>query len=152
MQKINVDDFTGTIKINKRNVGSKTEISIDLYQNNRKFHKPNESLETSKNMSVLFAISELASDIKEENFPMMFDAPTSSFGETKTKDFLNLIYETGKQRIIMFYDFIGKKDDSTLFIKPEFNEVKRHKAFWIKRQRPFDKNILSTINTEVNTL
>jgi len=149
MQRINVDDFTGTIVINKKNVGNKSEIAIDLYQNDRKFHKPNESLETSKNMSVLFAISELASDIKEEEFPMIFDAPTSSFGETKTKDFLNLIFETGKQRIVLFYDFVGKNGDSNLFIKPEFNEVKRHKAFWIKRQRPFDKNILSTINTEV---
>ena len=61
---------------------------------------------------------------------MIFDAPTSSFGETKTKDFLNLIYDTGKQRIILFYDFVGKNKDSNLFIKPEFNEVKRNKAFW----------------------
>jgi len=149
MQEINVDDFTGTIIINKRNIGNKSEISIDLFQNDRKFHNPNESLETSKNMSVLFAISELAADIREENFPMIFDAPTSSFGETKTKDFLNLVFETGKQRIVLFYDFVGKNGDSNLFIKPEFNEVKRHKTFWIKRQRPFDKNILSTINTEV---
>lgn len=152
MKRINVDDFTGNIVITKSAHGEKSNISIDLFQNDRKFHKPNESLETSKHMSVLFAISELASDIREENFPMIFDAPTSSFGEVKTKDFLNVIFETGKQRIILFYDFVGKNEDGTLFIKPEFKEVKRDKAFWIKRQRPFDKNVLSTINTDVINL
>lgn len=152
MKKINVDDFTGTIVITKNSIGTKSNVSIDLFQNDRKFHKPNESLETSKHMSVLFAISELASDIREENFPMIFDAPTSSFGEIKTKDFLNVIFETSKQRIILFYDFVGKNKDGTVFIKPEFKEVKRDKAFWIRRQRPFDKNVLSTINTDVINL
>jgi DNA sulfur modification protein DndD len=43
-------------------------------------------------ISILFAISELASENREESYPMIFDAPTSSFGETKSAEFLNLIY------------------------------------------------------------
>lgn len=146
-QTINVDDFTGTIVFKRKS--NKSTVSIELQEGGRIFHKPNQSLATSMHIAILFAISELASDLKEENFPMIFDAPTSSFGETKTKDFLNLIYQTGKQRIILFYDFIGKDDDGNQYIKPEFNQVKRHKGFWIKRKRPFDRFDLRTINTEV---
>jgi DNA sulfur modification protein DndD len=88
---------------------------------------------------------------------MIFDAPTSSFGETKTGDFLNLINETSNQKIILLKDFIGsiKNSDGSLkdlFIKQEFNSVKRKKAFWVKLERPFDKKDLSTINTEVNSI
>ena len=32
---------------------------------------------------------------KEEKFPLIFDAPTSSFGDNKTTEFLNLIYVIG---------------------------------------------------------
>ena len=150
-QKINADDFTGKIVFKKRNIGGKSNITIELQENGKIFYSPNQSLVTSMHMGILFAISELASELKEESFPMIFDAPTSSFGETKTKDFLNLVYQTGKQRIILFYDFISKEND-VQSIKPEFEEVKRHKAFWLKRQRPFDKNDLSTINTEISSI
>jgi DNA sulfur modification protein DndD len=149
LQKINVDDFTGKIVFNKKKIGEKTFINVMLHVNGRKFHKPNESLETSMHIAILFAISELASDIREENFPMIFDAPTSSFGEPKTKHFLDLIFGTKKQRIIAFYDFVGKNEDGVPYIKPEFKDVKRDKAFWIKRQRPFIQFDLTTINTDV---
>jgi DNA sulfur modification protein DndD len=151
-QTINVEDFTGTIIFNKKKMGSKTTVDIELEEDGRVFYSPNQSLETSMHMAILFAISEIASELREENFPMIFDAPTSSFGETKTKDFLNLVFDTKKQRIILFYDFIGKDENGNLFIKPEFNDVNRHKAFWIRRERPFDKNKLKTINTKVTNI
>ena len=31
---------------------------------------------------------------------MIFDAPTSSFGENKSSEFLNLIFETNNQKIL----------------------------------------------------
>jgi DNA sulfur modification protein DndD len=149
-QKINIDDFTGEIVFIKKKMSEQFYVDIELHEDNKLFSSPNQSLETSMHMAILFAISELASENRDdENYPMIFDAPTSSFGETKTKDFLNLVYETGKQRIILFYDFIVKDKDGNQAIKPEFNDVKRHQAFWIKRERPFDKNKLSTINTNV---
>ncbi len=151
-QQINIDDFTGVIVFKKETSASKNKISIELHENGNIFYSPNQSLKTSRDMAILFAISELAAESKEQKYPMIFDAPTSSFGETKTKDFLNLVYETNKQRIILFYDFIGKDKNGNQVIKPDFEEVKRHKAFWIKRQRPFDKNDLSTINTQIINL
>lgn len=150
---INVDAFTGTIVFTKRIKGNRIIVDIELQEDGRTFYKPNQSLETSMHISILFAISELASEIQEENFPMIFDAPTSSFGENKTAQFLNLIYETENQKILLIKDFLQTdKATKTLSIKKEFKNVRRDKAFWVKLERPFDANNLKTINTQVITL
>ncbi|QQX76001.1 MULTISPECIES: AAA family ATPase [Aequorivita] len=158
LSKINVEAFTGQIKFSKKRIGGdRMKIEVSLFESGGRYFVPGTAVRTSMNISILLAISELANEVRDETYPMIFDAPTSSFGETKTGDFLNLIYETSNQKIILLKDFIGsvKNPDGSikeLFIKNEFNSVKRKKAFWVKLERPFDKNILSTINTEVNPL
>lgn len=150
---INIDAFTGTIVFNKKSRSNKMIVNIELQEDERPFYKPNQSLLTSMHISILFAISELATEIQEEKFPMIFDAPTSSFGENKTEQFLNLIYETGNQKILLIKDFLyTDKNTKVLSIKDEFKNVKRNKAFWLKLERPFDQNNLKTINTQVITL
>lgn len=152
-KQINIDAFTGTIVFEKRNKNNKTVVNIELQEDGRTFYKPNQSLLTSMHISILFAISELATEIQSEKFPMIFDAPTSSFGENKTEQFLNLIYETGNQKILLIKDFLyTDKNTNVLSIKEEFKNVKRNKAFWVKLERPFDPNNLKTINTQVITL
>lgn len=152
-KQINIDAFTGTIVFEKRNKSNKTNVNIELQEDGRTFYKPNQSLLTSMHISILFAISELATEIQSEKFPMIFDAPTSSFGENKTEQFLNLIYETGNQKILLIKDFLyTDKNTKALSIKDEFKNVKRNKAFWVKLERPFDPNNLKTINTQVITL
>lgn len=150
---INIDAFTGTIVFTRRNKINRTIVDLELQEDGRTFYKPNQSLETSMHISILFAISELASEIKEENFPMILDAPTSSFGENKTAQFLNLIFETENQKILLIKDFLHTdKATKTLSIKKEFENVRRDKAFWVKLERPFDPNNLKTINSQVITL
>ncbi len=150
---INIDAFTGTIVFTRRNKVNRTFIEVELQEDGRTFYKPNQSLLTSMHISILFAISELASEIKEENFPMIFDAPTSSFGENKTAQFLNLIFATENQKILLIKDFLHTdKATKTLSIKKEFENVRRDKAFWVKLERPFDPNNLKTINSQVITL
>lgn len=152
-KSINIDAFTGTIVFTRRNKVNRTIVEVELQEDGRTFYKPNQSLLTSMHISILFAISELASEIKEENFPMIFDAPTSSFGENKTAQFLNLIFETENQKILLIKDFLHTdKATKTLSIKKEFENVRRDKAFWVKLERPFDPNNLKTINSQVITL
>lgn len=152
-KQINFDAFTGTIVFEKRNKSNKTIVNIELQEDGRTFYKPNQSLLTSMHISILFAISELATEIQSEKFPMIFDAPTSSFGENKTEQFLNLIYETGNQKILLIKDFLyTDKNNKKLSLKGEFENVKRDKAFWVRLERPFDPNNLKTINTQVITL
>lgn len=150
---INIDAFTGSIVFTRRNKVSRTKVEVELQEDGRIFYKPNQSLLTSMHISILFAISELATEIKEENFPMIFDAPTSSFGENKTSQFLNLIYETDNQKILLIKDFLHTdKTTKTLSIKKDFENVRRDKAFWVRLERPFDPNNLKTINSQVITL
>lgn len=150
---INIDAFTGTIVFNKLSRSNRTIVDVELQEDGRTFYKPNQSLLTSMHISILFAISELASEIKEENYPMIFDAPTSSFGENKTAQFLNLIFETENQKILLIKDFLETdKSTKTLSIKKEFENVRRNKAFWVKLERPFDSNNLKTINSQIITL
>lgn len=152
-KKINIDAFTGTIVFTRRNKVNRTTVEVELQEDGRVFYKPNQSLLTSMHISILFAISELATEIKEENFPMIFDAPTSSFGENKTAQFLNLIFETENQKILLIKDFLHTdKTTKALSIKKEFESVRRDKAFWVKLERPFDPNNLKTINSQVITL
>lgn len=152
-ERINIDSFTGNIQFTKHITSEKTTINIDLNEGDKIFHKPNQSLLTSMHISILFAISELAIELQEESYPLIFDAPTSSFGETKTAEFLNLIYETENQKILLLKDFlVTNKSSKSLSVKKEFVNVKRDKAFWIRLVRPFDKNNLKSINTEIITL
>ncbi len=152
--KINFEAFTGTIVFNKKTVAGKDVVKIGLCEEDgRIFHMPNQSLLTSMHISILLAISELASELSEESYPMIFDAPTSSFGETKTTQFLNLIYEISNQKILLIKDFlVFNENTKNLALKKEFGEIKRNKAFWVILERPFDKNVLSTLNTQVITL
>jgi DNA sulfur modification protein DndD len=151
--RINVDSFTGTIVFTKQKRQDKVTIDVELEENGRIFYKPNTSLLTSMHISILFAISELASEAREEKYPLIFDAPTSSFGDNKTTEFLNLIYQTGNQKILLLKDFLAtSSSNKSLEIKKDFEDVKRDKAFWIRLERPFDPKDLATINTEVITL
>jgi DNA sulfur modification protein DndD len=158
LNQINVEAFTGQIKFSKKRIGGdRIKIELSLLESGGRNFIPGTAVRTSMNISILLAISELANEVRDETYPMLFDAPTSSFGETKTGDFLNLIYETSNQKIILLKDFIGsiKNPDGTikdLFVKDDFNSVKRKKAFWVKLERPFEKNDLTTINTIINPL
>jgi DNA sulfur modification protein DndD len=151
--QMNKGAFTGSITFTKNVKNNRTSVSIELREEGRQIYKPNQSLQTSMHISILFAISQLAKEKHEEGYPLIFDAPTSSFGETKTGEFLNMISETGNQIILLSKDFIARDEQSNkLMIKPEFNLIKRDKAFWVKVQRPFDSKVLKTINTEIITL
>lgn len=145
--EINVDAFTGIIKFK---LNANKEVRIELQEaNGQLFARPNQSLLTSKYLSILFAISELTKENNDESFPMIFDAPTSSFGETKTAQFFNLLNNTPGQKILLIKDFLVKDAANNLVIKEEFKKIRRDKAIWVKLERPFDEQKLHTINSQV---
>ncbi len=151
-EHINGGAFTGEIIFTRKIVGSKPAVTIELQENGRVLHKPNQSLLTSMHISILFAISELARERHEEGFPMIFDAPTSSFGETKTGAFLNIISSSENQIILLLKDFLVHDGANNLRIKDEFKTIKVKKAMWVKLERPFDPKNLQTINSQVINL
>ena len=148
--EINVDAFTGVIKFK---LTPNKEVKIELQESGgRIFARPNQSLLTSKYLSILFAISELTKENNDESFPMIFDAPTSSFGESKTSEFFNLLNKTPGQKILLIKDFLVKDAGNNLVVKDEFQKIKRDRAIWVKLDRPFDEQKLHTINSQVKYL
>jgi DNA sulfur modification protein DndD len=153
-RQINVNAFTGNIVFVRNRISDgNTGINVELHENGQKFFAPNQSLLTSMHISVLLAISAIATETRQEKYPMIFDAPISSFGENKSAEFLNLMFETSNQKILLIKDFlVNDKETKILTIKPEFQNVRRNKAFWLKVERPFDPNDLKTIETKIITL
>lgn len=95
-------------------------------------------------ISVLFAISDLTTLKREEDYPLIFDAATSSFGDTKEKDFYNIIDTLKKQCIIVTKDFLDK---NTLRMD-DINKL-TCSVYRIQKAAGYNKNDLSTIRTTV---
>lgn len=141
---LNNDDFHGIVRI----VETVNESArIQLYSSNGSIiSNPNGALQTTMYMSVLFAISDLTSLKREEDYPLIFDAPTSSFESFKEEEFYNVIDKINKQCIIVTKDLLDK-DETTGTRK--LNEAKINaltcSVYRIEKQRPFVATDLSTI-------
>ena len=151
-KKINVDSFTGYIQLEKITKEIKFEVRVNLMENEKKFENPNESLKTSMHIAILFAVSKMYRELNEDDYPVILDAPTSTFGESKTKNFLNTLSDVGSQKILLIKDFITRDDEGNFKIKDEFSLIHRKKSFWIRLERPFDSKKLNTINTLVEEI
>lgn len=146
LAQLNTGDFHGIIRL-VRTADNNTEIRL-LSANQRLITDPSGSQLTTMYMSVLFAISELTSSKRDENYPLIFDAPTSSFGGMKESGFYNIIDKLDKQCIIVTKDLLT--DDGTL------DEAKIDKltcsVYRIKKASGFDATNLATIRTTVTPI
>jgi DNA sulfur modification protein DndD len=150
--RINVNAFTGRIEFKIVKSHGRPEIQIGLIDSNGNSFSANKSLSTTMYMAVLFAISDLSKSGADEFFPIVFDAPTSSFGEAKTKEFLNMVSDTEQQRIVIFYDFVEQDNTGRSIVKSEFHEVERGKAYLLQLERPFDREKIETLNTLIEEI
>ena len=85
-------------------------LTIDLQDRNGKvITNPNTSLLTTMHISMLLAISELTKDSRKAEYPLIFDAPTSSFDEGKDKSFYDCLNaHIDKQCIVVTKSFLYK--------------------------------------------
>ena len=142
LHRLNANDFHGKVRLVKTVENS---AEIRLYSSNgSEVKNPSGSQKTTMYMSVLFAISDLTTLKREENYPLIFDAATSSFGDSKEDEFYNIIDKIQKQCIIVTKDFITKG-------KLRLNDIEHLtcSVYRIKKRAGFDQNDLSTISTEV---
>lgn len=143
LEKLNIDGFYGIIRIIKTHDES---ARITLQDKNDTFiTSPNQALKTTMYMAVLFAVSELTTIKRENDYPLIFDAPTSSFASQKESDFFNVISDIKKQCIIFTKSFLtesGLLDNNK--IDPLHCTVYR-----MEKQRPFNNLDLSTIQTNI---
>ena len=83
--------------------------SIDVMlrsENGTLVTNPSESQKTTMYMAVLFAIAKVTAEKRESEYPLIFDAPTSSFGQMKETEFYEIINKIQKQCIIVTKDML----------------------------------------------
>ena len=117
-----------------------------------RIYNPNTALKTTMYMSLLFAVAELTTVKHEDDYPLIFDAPTSSFTAAKESDFFGVIGEINKQTIIVTKSFLIENADGSSVIDTErINSIKARK-YRIEKNRPFDEKNLATIQTIIKPL
>lgn len=147
-ERLNENDFRGQVRIIKRADGS---ARIQLYSSNGTIiSNPGGAQRTTMYMSVLFALSNITKRKREQDYPLIFDAPTSSFGDFKEDVFYNIINTLDKQCIIVTKDLL-EIDYATR--RKKLNQEKLDKlsctVYQISKEAGFDPQNLSTIQTKI---
>lgn len=148
--KLNTNDFKGSVRINEK-VNGQGEVFL-MNNDTMRIFNPNTALRTTYLMSVLFAIGKLWSERDKTVFPLLFDAPTSSFTEAKESEFFNVMSQLDKQIIIVTKSFL--KDNSngeSILNKEKVNSI-NGRVYRIEKKRPFDDKKLGTIQTIITLI
>ena len=148
-KKLNHDDFRGQIRIIRSVDGS---ASIKLYSSSGSIiTNPGGAQKTTMYMSVLFAISNITTLKREQDYPLIFDAPTSSFGEYKESEFYNVVDNIDKQCIIVTKDLliIDKETQKTKLDEDKLKDM-TCSVYRISKAQGFDPLDLTTIVTNIN--
>lgn len=148
LQKLNKNDFYGIIRIRKT-INNSARIELNS-NNGTRIENPNGALRTTMYMSVLFAISQITTLKREQDYPLIFDAPTSSFGGFKEDTFYNVINTIDKQCVIVTKDLLNI-DKATGQKALDFDTINKLSCsvYRIEKVEPFNDMDLSTIQTVV---
>jgi len=155
-EEINVESFQGKIRVERyKLVSGRYSVRVEhvLHDGNR-FMNPNQSLKTSVNIAIIMAVSEMAQSKEEESnnsYPLIFDAPISSFDKDKSSQFLNMLNSIPGQKIIMLKDFVSK-EKGIVKVMDEFDSLSCDSSYLLSLKRPFNKEDLTTIETQVRKL
>lgn len=146
MDRLSTKDFHGEVNLfYKRDT---EEAGIRLKSSNGTYiKKPSDSQKTVMYISILFAVSDFAYNKTDEEYPLIFDAATSSFGDAKEEDFYNIINDVNKQCIVITKDFITGG-------KVRMNDVDKLscRVYRIKKADGFNNSDLSTVRTLVKEI
>lgn len=146
LKKLNAGDFRGVIKI-IRTVDGSARIAL-FSSNGTPITNPGGAQKTTMYMSVLFAISKITTLKRDEDYPLIFDAPTSSFGEFKEDVFYNIIDQIDKQCVIFTKDLLNFDRESGTR-KLDYSKINSLSCtvYRIHKKEGYDEEDLSTIRT-----
>lgn len=143
--QLSAEDFHGEIRL-IQTAEESTEIKL-FSSNGTLITRPSGSQKTVMYISVLFAISDFTSEKREEDYPLIFDAATSSFGDSKEKDFYNIINQLQKQCIIVTKDFLERGSLNM----SEINQL-TCTVYRIKKAENFDSTNMATVRTLIEKI
>lgn len=142
---LSANDFHGEIRLRQT---ADESTKIDLFSSNgTEIKNPSGSQKTVMYMSVLFSISDFTNLKRDENYPLIFDAATSSFGDSKEEQFYNVIDKLDKQCIIVTKDFITKGQLRLGDIDSLTCSVYR-----LQKAAGFDERDMATIRTTIEKI
>ena len=147
LELLNKGDFRGYAQIVERPNSSAEIILIDT--DGSRIYNANTALKTTMYMSLLFAVAKLTTIKHENDFPLIFDAPTSSFTAAKESDFFGVIAGINKQTIIVTKSFLVEDSQGNSRLDGQRLSEIEAKKYRIEKVRPFDEKDLSTIHTYV---
>ena len=145
LEELSANDFHGEIRL-IQTADDSTEIRL-YSSNNTEIKKTSGSQKTVMYISVLFAISDFTKQKRDEDYPLIFDAATSSFGDSKEKEFYNVIDKLSKQCIIVTKDFISEGK-----VRQKDIEGLTCSVYRIQKASGFDQRNMATIRTTVENL
>lgn len=146
MDRLSTKDFHGEVSLFYKK--DKEEAGIRLKSSNGTYiKKPSDSQKTVMYISILFAVSDFAHKKTDEEYPLIFDAATSSFGDAKEEDFYNIINDVNKQCIVITKDFISGG-------KVRMDDVDKLtcRVYRIQKVEGFNNSDLSTVRTLVKEI
>lgn len=150
LAKLNPGDYKGRILITEPSEETAVAKLVDIDKS--EVANTNTAHKTTQYLSILFAVSELAETKHESEYPLLFDAPTSSFAESKENEFFQIVSELGKQVIIVTKSFLkDAKNGQSILDLQRVNEV-NGKVYRIEKKRPFNDEDQSTIQTVVSKI
>lgn len=147
LAKLNTNDFKGTIRIIEKQNGQGEAFLMN--NDSVRIFNPNTALKTTYLMSILFAIGNLSAERDETELPLLFDAPTSSFTDTKENEFFRVISGLKKQVIIVTKSFLRDGNNGEAILDHSRIENIEGRIFRIEKKRPFDDKKLGTIQTMI---
>ena len=150
LELLNKGDFRGYAQIIEKPNSSAEIILVDT--DGSRIYNANTALKTTMYMSLLFAVAKLTTVKHENDYPLIFDAPTSSFTAAKESDFFGVIAGINKQTIIVTKSFLveDSKGISSLD-KARLKQIDA-KKYRIAKAQPFNDKDLSTIRTYVESI
>jgi DNA sulfur modification protein DndD len=150
LEALNKGDFRGKVQIDEK-PGNSAEIKL-IDSDGSRIYNPNTALKTTMYMSLLFAVAKLTTIKHENDYPLIFDAPTSSFTAAKESDFFGVIGNIKKQTIIVTKSFlIEDENGNSKLDKTRLAQINA-KQYRIEKKKPFDEEDLTTIQTTITKL
>ena len=148
---LNKNDFRGVIRLREMPDGQVKTLLVD--NNDVTITNPNTALSTTMYMSILFAVSKLTTIKRNDDYPLIFDAPTSSFTDEKESDFFRIIGDINKQVIIVTKSFL-RHDEATGTSTLDTSKLEGVNAtvYRMELKKPFDRNDVSTIQTTLTKI
>ena len=150
MEKLNTNDFKGTIRIIEKANGQGEAFLMN--NDTVRIFNPNTALKTTYLMSVLFAIGKLSSEKDKTQLPLIFDAPTSSFTDAKENEFFSVISSLSKQVIIVTKSFLRDGNNGDVLLDSSRINNIEGRIFRIEKKKPFDDKKLGTIQTVITKI